>query len=168
VSDYPALDPHDNECGIVVPAGVTLLGISDETGLAVALRSVVAFTRGLVLEVDLLAREPANSHKWQDVTSTSDADGLQVGFAFAGDPALMPASVQSLDSVPIWLLQRAGGGDTRFSIAWWVAPYPSDRRLIVGLEWPRAGITRSTVAVDLPSSTDLQQRIVRVWDGDGS
>jgi hypothetical protein len=44
MSDYPPLDPRDNECGIVVPTGTTLIATSGETGLAVTLRSVVAFT----------------------------------------------------------------------------------------------------------------------------
>lgn len=116
------------------------------------------------MEVDLLAREPAASNKWQDVMTTSGTDGLQVGFAFADEPTLTPAPAQNLDSTPLWLLQRAGGGDTRFSIAWWTAPYPPGKHLIMGMEWKRAGIERRAVAIDVPSPAELQERMVRVWE----
>ncbi|MGH3426701.1 MAG: hypothetical protein ACRDQZ_03920 [Mycobacteriales bacterium] len=116
------------------------------------------------MEVDLLAREPAASNKWQDAMTTSGADGLQVGFVFADEPTLTPASAQNLDSTTIWLLHRAGGGDKRFSITWWTAPYPPGARLIMGMEWRRADIERRAVAIDVPSSADLQERIVRVWE----
>lgn len=52
---------------------------------------------------------------------------------------------------PIWLLRRAGDGDMRFSIVWWTAPYPPGKRLIMGMEWKRAGIERRAVAIDVPS-----------------
>ncbi len=162
MSDYPALDPRDNECGIVVPTGITLIATSSETGLSVALRSAVAFTNGLAVEVDLLARDPAASDKWQDVMTTSDANGLHVGFGFADEPTLMPAPAESLNSEPIWLLSRAGGGDTRFSIAWWTAPYPPGQRLVMGIQWRRAAVERVTVAIEVPALADVQQRIVRL------
>ncbi|MGH3772272.1 MAG: hypothetical protein ACRDRW_12895 [Pseudonocardiaceae bacterium] len=164
MSDYPPMGPNDNECGITVPIGTALIAISGVTGLAVTLRSVVAFTDGLAVEADLLAREPAASNKWQDVMTASGADGLQVGFAFADEPTLTPASAQNLDSTPIWLLHRAGGGDKRFSITWWMAPYPPGTHLIMGMEWKRAGIERRAVAIDVPSPADLWERIVKVWE----
>lgn len=164
MSDYPAFDPDDGECGIVVPTATTLIAVSDATGLAVALRSVIAFTSGLAVEVDLLAREPAASNKWQDAMTTSDSEGLRVGFAFSGEPTLMPAPMQNLGSPPSWLLNRAGGGDRRFSIAWWVTPYPAHRRLVLGMAWTRAAIERTAVTIDVLSPADLQERVVRVWD----
>jgi len=50
---------------------------------------------------------------------TTGAEGLQVGFTFTDEPTLTPAPVQNLDSTPIWLLYRAGGGDMRFSLTWY-------------------------------------------------
>jgi hypothetical protein len=160
--DYLALDPRDNECGIAVSTGITLIATSDETGLSVALRSVVAFTNGLAVEVDLLARDPTVSDKWQDVMTTSDTNGLHIGFGFMDEPALMPTPAESLDSEPIWLLSRAGGGDTRFSIAWWTAPYPPAQRLIMEIQWRRAAVERVTVAIEVPALADVQQLIIRL------
>ena len=97
---------------------------------------------------------------WQDVMTNSDTDGLHVGFGFADEPMLMPASAGSLDSEPIWLLSRAGGGDTRFSIAWWSAPYPPDRGLVMGVQWNRADVKCTTVTVELPALAQIQQRIL--------
>ncbi|MBV9139845.1 MAG: hypothetical protein JO115_02795 [Pseudonocardiales bacterium] len=96
--------------------------------------------------------------------TTANPEGLQVGFAFADEPTLTPAPVQHLDATPSWVLHRAGGGDLRFSITWWATPYPPGKRLIMGLEWKRAGIDRRAVAIDVPSPTDLQERIIRIWE----
>lgn len=127
------------------------------------LRSLVAYTTGLTLDLCLLSRKRMRSG-WSHQLNGDAPGGLLVGVSFEDDEAkFSPPFRSELSHVPWRTLLEAGGGERQHQVRLWIAPLPLTGRLHLGLRWSDCQIGELHTFLTCPGPEEVRARSVTLW-----
>jgi len=158
----PSMSPSEDELGVAIPVEAML---ARSPNAAVVVRSVVAYSTGLTLDLAFLLRPGTESESWPVILRGDD--GLHVGIGGDQGPVAMgPLHMPQLATAPYWICGISGGDGRRYSASLWINPLPDVGELTVGLSWRRFAIPKTTSTLTVSTPTDVAARSVRIWPPD--
>jgi hypothetical protein len=158
---FPVLSPPDDELGMLVEAD-RLVARSERAVIAV--RSVVAYSTGVSIDLIILLREESNADTWREIVA-GGAGTLLIGFGddTSGDVETGPLYEPQLSSPPYWMGGSGGGGGRRYEALLWVNPIPVPGKLRLAVSWRDQEIPPTTVTLTIPTPAELAAGVTSIW-----
>ena len=142
----------DDELGSLIIADQRL-AIDARHQTVLFLRSVVAYSTGI--ELDLIVRrvDLSDGADWQYALYTDDPRSLRLGFSYDDPSPTLGKVVNTGTAVPTVDILQIGGGSGPDGASWRISlrlrPAPDDLKLHIGWSWLDAGIPASSQTVTL-------------------
>jgi hypothetical protein len=174
------LGPPEDELGVLVPVAAI---VARSEGAVVALRGVVAYSTGAMLDLVAAARGLAerdagfmfHEQHQPDPNALSD-HFLRVGIELSDDSRasnlvdrrLMMWAPDATPEAPV-LVQvaggtgSAGGGRVTMNPGYWLWPLPPRGPFRLVVEWPAVSIELTTTELDATPIVDAASRAQRLW-----
>lgn len=132
---------------------------------AVGLRSVVAYSSGINVEIKACIRGSLVGGAWLDPDSTANpATDLLLGLGYGSRPKLTPVMTLETAAGIGRFPQSLGWGDQSLTLAVWFSPLLAGRPLNIGLRWPSQRITEALIEIHLPANDVIGRASANMWE----
>lgn len=163
-----ARDPRMGPSNAQLPVGVPLsiaVGRSDRA--AVALGPLRVFSDGFMIDVNLLLREQEDAVPFFDPFGRHHGQPkegvVRLALVFADGTRAEVARPFGRDGARSLVPQGGGGGQGRYTTAFWSSPLPPPGEIEVVCMWPAHGIAETHTSFDAQPILDAARRVEQLW-----
>ncbi len=152
-----------DELGSLVMADQRL-AVHQDAGVALVLRSLVAYAAAIEIELVLRRRDVADGASWQDAFYIDEPDRFRIGFTYGNTPPKLHRVMDQGSDEPMITTKHLSGGSGPDGISYLIRlmlePYPTNGLITVAWSWIAAGLTAGSTNIAVPS----QPQHVSIWD----